>query len=95
MLAFFFLKDGDVIRAHTLEMLDAGPLRGVVESVMSDIHLLLAHYMRALVLLSLATFTAYAIFFTIMGVPFRRPAGGGGDGAGVHPHDRSADGSCH
>ena len=70
VLAFFFLKDGDVIRSHVLEMLDVGPLRGVVESVMSDIHLLLAHYMRALVLLSLATFTAYAIAFTIMGVPF-------------------------
>jgi predicted PurR-regulated permease PerM len=70
VLAFFFLKDGDLIRGHTLEMLDVGPLRGVVESVMADIHLLLAHYMRALVLLSLATFTAYAVFFTIMGVPF-------------------------
>jgi predicted PurR-regulated permease PerM len=70
VLAFFFLKDGDLIRSSTLDMLDVGPLRGVVESVMSDIHLLLAHYMRALVLLSLSTFTAYAIFFTIMGVPF-------------------------
>jgi predicted PurR-regulated permease PerM len=70
VLAFFFLKDGDLIRAHMLEMLDGGPLRGVAESVMSDIHRLLAHYMRALVLLSLSTFTAYAIAFTIMGVPF-------------------------
>jgi predicted PurR-regulated permease PerM len=70
VLAFFFLKDGDLIRSHMLEMLDVGPLRLVVESVMADIHLLLAHYMRSLVLLSLATFTAYAIFFTIMGVPF-------------------------
>ena len=70
VLAFFFLKDGDLIRGHMLEFLDTGPLRGVVESVMTDIHLLLAHYMRALVLLSLSTFTSYAIFFTIMGVPF-------------------------
>ena len=70
VLAFFFLKDGDVIHRHTLEMLDGGALRGMVESVMSDIHLLLAHYMRSLVLLSLATFTAYAIFFTILGLPF-------------------------
>jgi predicted PurR-regulated permease PerM len=70
VLAFFFLKDGDLIRQHTLEMLDAGPLRGVVESVMDDIHLLLAHYIRALVLLSLSTFTAYAVCFTIIGVPF-------------------------
>lgn len=70
VLAFFFLKDGDLIRSQMLEFFDVGPMRGVVESVMSDIHLLLAHYMRALVLLSLATFTSYAIAFTIMGVPF-------------------------
>jgi predicted PurR-regulated permease PerM len=70
VLAFFFLKDGYIIRTHALEMLDSGPLRGVVESVLSDIHVLLAQYMRALVLLSLSTFTAYSIFFTIMNVPF-------------------------
>jgi predicted PurR-regulated permease PerM len=70
VLAFFFLKDGGLIRQHALEMLDAGPLRGMVESVIADIHLLLAHYMRSLVLLSLATFTAYSIYFTVMGVPF-------------------------
>jgi predicted PurR-regulated permease PerM len=70
VLGFFFLKDADVIRAHVLSMVDAGPLRTLVDSLMDDIHLLLAHYMRALVILSLATFTAYSIFFTIMGVPF-------------------------
>lgn len=70
VLAFFFLKDGDVIRRSLLEFLDAGPLRALAESVMADIHLLLAQYMRALVLLSLATFTAYGISFTVMHVPF-------------------------
>jgi predicted PurR-regulated permease PerM len=70
VLAFFFLKDGDAIRRHILETLDGGQLRAVVDSVMSDIHILLAQYMRALVLLSLATFTAYAFFFTIIKMPF-------------------------
>ena len=70
VLAFFFLKDAGIIRQHALEMLDDGPLRGMVESVIADIHLLLAHYMRSLVLLSLATFTAYSIYFTILQVPF-------------------------
>jgi predicted PurR-regulated permease PerM len=70
VLAFFFLKDSDVIRGHLLDFFDKGSFRGVAESVMSDIHLLLARYIRALVLLSLSTFTAYAIFFTIMGIPF-------------------------
>jgi predicted PurR-regulated permease PerM len=70
VLAFFFIKDGDLIRGHMLSLVDAGPRRALVDSLMEDIHLLLAHYMRALVLLSLCTFTAYSIFFTILGMPF-------------------------
>jgi predicted PurR-regulated permease PerM len=70
ILGFIFLKDGDLIRAHVLSLVEAGPRRALADSLMEDIHLLLAHYMRALVILSLATFAAYAIFFTIMGVPF-------------------------
>ena len=70
ILAFFFLKDSEEIRGHILSMVDAGPWRRLVDSLMGDVHLLLAHYMRALVLLSVATFTAYSLFFTIMGVPF-------------------------
>jgi predicted PurR-regulated permease PerM len=70
VLGFIFLQDGDLIRAHMLSLVEAGPMRTLVDSLMEDIHLLLAHYMRALVILSLATFTAYSIFFTIMGVPF-------------------------
>jgi len=34
------------------------------------VHLLLAQYMRALVLLAAAVFTAYASFFFFMGVPY-------------------------
>ena len=80
---------------HALELLDEGPLRGVVDDVMADIHLLLAHYMRALVLLSLATFAAYSIFFSIMGVPFGVLLAVLAMMPGVHPHDRSADGGGH
>jgi predicted PurR-regulated permease PerM len=70
ILAFFFLKDGPLMRQHVLEMVEDGPRRALLDDVMADLHLLLAHYMRALVLLSLATFTAYSIAFSIMGVPF-------------------------
>ena len=52
VLAFFFLKDGDVIHRHTLEMLEGAARRA--ESVMSDIHLRW-RTTCALVLLSLAT----------------------------------------
>jgi len=70
ILAFFFLKDGRAMRRHLLEMVDDGPRRELLNDVLADIHLLLAHYMRALVLLALAVFTTYSIFFAIMGVPF-------------------------
>jgi predicted PurR-regulated permease PerM len=70
VLSFFFLKDGHVMREHLLELVDAGPRRALLDDVLADTHLLLAHYMRALALLSLATFTAYSIFFSIMGIPY-------------------------
>jgi predicted PurR-regulated permease PerM len=70
ILAFFFLKDGGLIRQHILDMLEDGPRRALLDDVLDDIHLLLAHYMRVLVLLSLASFTAYSIFFSIVGVPY-------------------------
>ena len=71
VLAFFFLKDGEVIRSHILDLADRSPFtRGMLDGLMEDIHSLLAKYMRALVVLSLSTFTAYGTFFTIMGVPY-------------------------
>src|SRR5207248_8041010 len=69
ILAFFFLKEARVIRQHILDLLEDGPRRELLDDVMADIHLLLAHYMRALVVLSAAAFTAYSIFFSVMGVP--------------------------
>src|SRR6266851_935388 len=51
VLAFFFLKDGEEIRLHILALVDAGPWRSLVDGMLADVHLLLAHYMRALVLL--------------------------------------------
>jgi predicted PurR-regulated permease PerM len=70
ILAFFFLKEARTIRQHILDLITDGPKRDLLNDVMADLHLLLAHYMRALVVLSIATFTAYSIFFSIMGVPY-------------------------
>jgi predicted PurR-regulated permease PerM len=70
ILAFFFLQDGRTIRQHVLDMVDDGTRRAELDDFLADVHLLLAHYMRALVLLSLAAFTAYSIAFSIMGVPY-------------------------
>jgi predicted PurR-regulated permease PerM len=70
ILSFFFLKDGRIIRDHILDLVRAGPNRVLLDDVLADVHLLLAHYMHALVLLSAATFTAYSIFFAIIGVRY-------------------------
>jgi len=70
ILAFFFLKDGSAMRDNILDLVDAGPRRALLEDVMADLNLLLAHYMRALVVLSLACLTAYSVFFTILGLPY-------------------------
>lgn len=70
VLAFFFLKDGAQIRQHLLDLVQDGTHRELLDEVMADVHLLLAHYMRALMVLVVAAFTAYGIFFTITGLPY-------------------------
>lgn len=70
ILAFFFLKDAAEIRQHLLDLVQDGSQRELLDEVMADVHLLLAHYMRALVVLVVAAFTAYGIFFTIIGLPY-------------------------
>jgi predicted PurR-regulated permease PerM len=70
ILGFFFLKDAGLMRRHILDLVDEGPRRALLDDVLADTHLLLAHYMRAMVLLSVATFTVYSVFLSIMGVPY-------------------------
>lgn len=69
ILGFFFLKDGMIIRSAIVESF-ARPRQPLVNSLLLDLHVLLAQYIRALVLLSLATFTSYSIFLAIAGVAF-------------------------
>lgn len=70
VLAFFFLKDAATMRGHFLDVLEEGPRRALLGDLMSDVDLLLARYMRALFLLSAAAFAAYAIFFSVMRMPY-------------------------
>jgi predicted PurR-regulated permease PerM len=71
ILAFFFLKDGAIIRTHILEAVSSTKFtRALADNLMEDVHDLLAKYMRALVILSMNTFVCYATFFSILGVPY-------------------------
>jgi predicted PurR-regulated permease PerM len=70
ILGFFFLKDGAVFRSSLLEMLAEGSRRDEIKGIAADVHLLLAQYMRALVLLATAVFVVYGSFFPLIGVPY-------------------------
>jgi predicted PurR-regulated permease PerM len=70
IVAFFFLKDGHLIRDNLLDMVEDGGRRALLADVLAEAHQLLTHYIRALVLLSLAAFTAYSIFFEITGLSY-------------------------
>lgn len=70
ILSFFFLKDGRVIIRDVLGIFAEGSRREIVEEIAGDLHLLLALYMRALVLLAAAAFAAYGLFLTLIGAPY-------------------------
>jgi predicted PurR-regulated permease PerM len=70
ILSFFFLKDGAAMRKQLLDQLAQSPHRAFVDDVLSDVHVLLGQFMRALVVLSLATLAFYGLFFWLIGLPY-------------------------
>jgi predicted PurR-regulated permease PerM len=70
ILSFFFLKDGRTMLSSLLDVIPKASNREMLKEIASDLHLLLAQYMRALVLLGLATSIAYAIFLSLIGLPY-------------------------
>ena len=69
ILAFLFLKDAEEIRASLLSWIPADR-RTVVDSVVQDIHVMLVQYIRAIVILSMATAIIYMLFFSAIGLPY-------------------------
>jgi predicted PurR-regulated permease PerM len=70
ILSFFFLKDGHEIRSSALGLFSAGVRRDTVERIALDLHVLLAQYMRALVLMGMVASFSYGLFFSVMRVPY-------------------------
>jgi predicted PurR-regulated permease PerM len=70
ILSFFFLKDGRTMLSSLLDSVPAEPNREMLKDIANDLHLLLAQYMRALVLLGLAASVAYGIFLSLIGLPY-------------------------
>jgi predicted PurR-regulated permease PerM len=70
ILAFFFLKDGETIRNSLIGAVGNGHDRTTLELILDDTHVVLRNYIRALVLLAVASFCAWSIFFSVMRYPY-------------------------
>ncbi|HLJ46939.1 MAG TPA: AI-2E family transporter [Bryobacteraceae bacterium] len=70
ILAFFFIKDGREISEYLVSGVASPERRAVLDEILSDIHVLLGHYIRILVTLAFITWCVYSLFFTIVGVPY-------------------------
>ncbi len=69
ILSFFFLKDAAELRERVLGVIGA-ERRALWEDIFEDVHRLLGQFIRALVLLSVATFISYGAVFAILGIPY-------------------------
>jgi predicted PurR-regulated permease PerM len=69
IIAFFLLKDAETFVSVAAGWLNEREERAFLRRVLVDLHDLLAQYMRALILLSMLTFAAYAIFLFVIGAP--------------------------
>jgi predicted PurR-regulated permease PerM len=69
ILSFYFLKDGRVFRGAIVELFNPQS-QVMVNEILVDLQDLLAQYIRALVLLSVATFISHTAFLSALGVPY-------------------------
>jgi predicted PurR-regulated permease PerM len=70
ILAFFFLKDGRLMREQFVAGMVEGKQRLVLEEILEDINRLLGEYIRALVLLAVSSFICYSIFLGVTGASY-------------------------
>lgn len=70
ILAFFFLKDARPISAALIHGVTAGRQSELLRKIILDVHHVLSKYIRALVILSLASGIAWFLFLQILGTPY-------------------------
>ncbi len=71
ILSFIMLKDAPGIHGQFTEWTKRRPGRTYWRAVAEDANTVLAHYIRALLLLALATFIAYSVAFALLGLPYQ------------------------
>ncbi len=70
ILSFMLIKDGAAMRAAFLDRIESESARETWRSVLDRTNVLLGRYIRALLLLAIATLIAYSAAFALMGVPY-------------------------
>lgn len=70
ILAFFLLKDARDIRSSLIGAVEDRGDRRTMRAILDDVHAALRSYIRALVLLAIASFCAWAIFLSLMRYPY-------------------------
>ena len=70
VLSIFFLKDGRSFSEFLLDAVPFRPQRELLQGVLSDLNQMLAHFIRAQLMLAALTFSALSAFLAIMRVPY-------------------------
>ncbi|MBI2816947.1 MAG: AI-2E family transporter [Acidobacteria bacterium] len=70
IMSFIFLKDGRKILNGVLAFVAESSYQQTAAAILADTHVLLAQYMRALVILALITLVVYSLFLLSIGAPY-------------------------
>lgn len=70
ILAIFFLKDGAELARGFLELVDRRQERRLVQDLLNDVHIMLAHFLRAQLILAGLTLVVFTTVLSIMRVPY-------------------------
>ena len=69
LLSIFFLKDGRVFSGFLLSTVQSRPQREFLENVLSDLNQMLAHFIRAQLILASLTLVVYSAFLAVIRAP--------------------------
>jgi predicted PurR-regulated permease PerM len=70
LLSIFFLKDGRAFSDFLLSTIQSRPQREFLENVLNDLNRMLAHFIRAQLILAAMTFVVYSAFLGAVGVQY-------------------------
>ena len=70
LLSIFFLKDGRAFSDFLLSTIQSRPQREFLENVLNDLNQMLAHFIRAQLILAALTLVMYSAFLGAMRVPY-------------------------